>query len=286
MDVWAEGRLAGRCAAVVPVQVPLRCQQAKGVGVGVVGVAGVQGLTEAHYCVWTDYGLRSVSTGCRRCRVGRVWQSERRSGRRAGDALECPAGRAGRAGGWVSTDGKAAAVWCLSCACERRAKCQCLCCACAVPGRSAELWYERTATGSCREPEPEPDLRPHSARPRPRPRRRSRAPRWPRERAAAAASIHLASPHQRPYLHHHQCKHHHHHQQRKHQQHRQRKHHHHHQRKHQQHRQRKHHHHHHTAAPTMATEAPLPVEAAAHDAPPQPEPAADTAPKPVKRSWR
>ncbi|KAJ4982911.1 hypothetical protein SVAN01_11578 [Stagonosporopsis vannaccii] len=35
----------------------------------------------------------------------------------------------------------------------------------------------------------------------------------------------------------------------------------------------------------MATEAPPPLEAAVHDAPP-PEPAADAAPKAVKRSWR
>ena len=134
MDVWAEGRLAGRCAAVVPVQVPLRCQQAKGVGVGVgvVGVAGVQGLTEAHYCVWTDYGLRSVSTGCRRCRVG-----SGRSGRASGGA---GSGRAMRSSiqraGWAGVGGKAAAVWCLSCACAceslEEGK---------VPGASA--WKER-----------------------------------------------------------------------------------------------------------------------------------------------
>ncbi|KAF2994175.1 hypothetical protein E8E13_001560 [Curvularia kusanoi] len=36
----------------------------------------------------------------------------------------------------------------------------------------------------------------------------------------------------------------------------------------------------------MATEAPQPVEAAAHDAPPPPEPPVDAAHKPVKRSWR
>jgi hypothetical protein len=187
--------------------------------------------------------------------------AERAAGRRC---ARMSSGQGGRVG--VSTDGKAAAVWCLSCACERRAKCQCLC-------LEGALSYERTATGSCREPEP--DLRPHSARPR------RRAPRWPRERASAAA--HIDSPHQRPY----QRRHHHHHHQ---------------QRKHQQHHQRKHHRYHQrsttttttsastttttTTAPTMATEAPLPVEAAAHDAPPQPEPAVDTAQKPVKRSWR
>ena len=65
----AEGLLAGRCAAVVPVQVPLRCQQAKGVGVGVgvVGVAGVQGLTEAHY------GLTTAYVAFRRAAGGAGW---------------------------------------------------------------------------------------------------------------------------------------------------------------------------------------------------------------------
>ena len=275
MDRWAEGRLAGRCAAVVPVQVPLRCQQATGVGVG--GRGGRGGRSGSYgSALWTDYGLRSVSTGCRRCRVGRVWQSERRSGRRAA-GRRCARMSSGQ-GERASVEGREGSSGVVSLLCVREEGKVPVPVLCLEGALSYGTGYERTATGSCREPEPEPDLRPHSARPRPRPRRRSRAPRWPRERAAAAASIHLASPHQRPYLHHHhQCKHHH---QRKHQQHRQRK--------HQQHRQRKHHHHHHhhTAAPTMATETPLPIEAAALDAPPQPEPAADTAPKPAKRSWR
>jgi hypothetical protein len=95
--------------------------------------------------LWTDYGLRSVSTGCRRCRVGRVWQSERRSGQRAGDALECPAGRAGEWECRRTGRQQRCGPGCLSCACERRAKCQCLC-------LEGALSYERTATGSCREP--------------------------------------------------------------------------------------------------------------------------------------
>jgi hypothetical protein len=141
MDIWAEGLLAGRCAAAVPVQVPLRCQQAT--GVGAVGVAGVQGLTEAHY------GLTTAYVAFRRAAGGAGWggteglaerAAERAAGRRC---ARMSSGQGGRVG--VSTDGKAAAVWCLSCACERRAKCQCLC-------LEGALSYERTATGSCREP--------------------------------------------------------------------------------------------------------------------------------------
>ena len=177
-----------------------------------------------------------------------VWQSERRSGQRTGDALKYPAGRMGG----CRREGSSGVVSLL---CVRKprggqsARCQCL---------EGALSYERTATGHrfvprARAQRLEPDLRPHSAR-------RRAPPRWPRERAsaAAAAATSLASliaPHRTSA---------------------------------------------HssastststtttTVAPTMATEAPLPVEAAAHDAPPppQPEPAADTAHKPVKRSWR
>ena len=124
----AEGLLAGRCVAVVPVQVPLRSQQATGVGGRGRGRGGRSGSYGS--ALWTDYGLRSVSTGCRRCRVGSERSGRASGGAGSGRAMRSSSQRAG----WAGVGGKAAAVWCLSCACESLEEGK-------VPGASA--WKER-----------------------------------------------------------------------------------------------------------------------------------------------
>jgi hypothetical protein len=127
MDIWAEGLLAGRCAAAVPVQVPLRCQQAT--GVGAVGVAGVQGLTEAHY------GLTTAYVAFRRAAGGAGWGGSGRAsgGAGSGQAMRSNVQRAGWASG--SVDGREGSSGVVSLLCVREEGKVPV----PVPGRSAEL---------------------------------------------------------------------------------------------------------------------------------------------------
>jgi hypothetical protein len=151
----------------VQVPVPLRCQQATG-----VGVAGVQGLTEVHY------GLTTAYVAFERAAGGAGWGgSGRASGGAVGDqAVRSNIQRAGRA----SVDGREGSSGVVSLLCVREEG--------KVPGRSPAASAQCPELGTSARPpcrEPEPDLRPHSAR--------HRAPRWPRE-PQPQPQPHLALP--------------------------------------------------------------------------------------------